>query len=203
MKKRILVFSVLFLTTLFIGHAQSDYGIKAGLNYNSNGKLWEEAGDIIDNKGKGKSGFNVGFYGKLDLGPLFLRPELVYTRTTSEYLDNTSLDFKMSRIDVPVLVGMNLIGPLDIFAGPAFQFITDKDLSNLSVDNIEDDFTVGVQIGVGLELGRLGLDLRYERGVKNNEAEFFGVDPSDYYRLDTRPEQIMFGLSYSLKNSSN
>lgn len=200
MKKRILVFSVLFLTTLFIGYAQSDYGIKAGLNYNSNGKLWEEAGDIIDNKGKGKSGFNVGFYGKLDLGPIYLSPELVYTRTTSEY-PLPYKEFKMSRIDLPVLVGMNLVGPLDVFAGPAFQFIVDNDLKSLSFDNIEDDFTVGLHIGLGLDLGRLGIDVRYERGVKNNEAEFFDVDPSDYYRLDTRPEQIMFGLSYSLKKS--
>lgn len=200
MKKRALVFSVLFLTTLFIGNAQSDYGIKAGLNYNSNGKLWDNAGEIIDNKGDGKSGFNVGFYGKLDLGPFYLRPEVVYTRTTSEYPNNSG-DFKMSRIDIPVLVGMNLLGPLDIFAGPAFQFITDKELSNLSINNIEDDFTVGLQIGLGLELGRLGLDVRYERGIKSNEANFFGVDPTDYYRLDTRPQQLMFGLSYSLKKS--
>ena len=84
MNKRIALFSIAFLTALFISNAQSHYGIKAGLSYNSNGKL-KEVGSIFEDRGKGKSGFNVGFYGKLALGPIYLRPELVYTKTTSEY----------------------------------------------------------------------------------------------------------------------
>ena len=104
MKKRVALFSIVFLAALFVSNAQNDYGIKAGLSYNSTGKLISETGDIIDSKGKGKSGFNIGFYGKLDLGPIYLRPELVFTKTTSEYELNSQLeDYKMSKFDLPVL----------------------------------------------------------------------------------------------------
>ena len=39
MRKRILSFSIVFLTTLFFVNAQSSFGIKAGLSFNSNGEL--------------------------------------------------------------------------------------------------------------------------------------------------------------------
>ncbi|MFD0762267.1 outer membrane beta-barrel protein [Lutibacter aestuarii] len=208
MKKRILVCSLAFIATVFTINAQSSFGIKGGLSYNSNGELKEYFNNIetvIDNKGKGKSGYNLGFYGKLDLGPIYLRPELVYTKTTSEYELNSGAteDYKISKLDMPVLVGFKLIGPLNVFAGPAFQYYLDNDLHGLNFKDIENEFSVGLNIGASIELGRIGLDVRYERGLSENEANFVNdniVDTS--YRLDSRPEQIIFSLSYRLSNSN-
>ena len=200
MNKRIALFSIVFLTTLFIVNAQSSFGVKAGLSYNSNGEFKDAGNDIssfIDNKGKGKSGFNVGFYGKLDLGPIYLRPELVYTKTTSEYVYNSNnIDYKVSKLDMPVLVGIKLIGPLNVFAGPAFQYYLDNDLKGLSFNEIENEFSVGLNIGASIELGRLGIDVRYERGLSTNEANW--SDAGETFTLDSRPEQIIFSLSYRL-----
>ena len=201
MRKIIIVFSVLFLTTFTVANAQSDFGIKAGLSYNSNGDFKEftsEVTNIYKNEGKGKSGFNIGFYGKLDLGPIYIRPELVYTKTTSEYILNTgnTADYKISKLDVPVLVGIKLIGPLNIFAGPAFQYYLENDLKGLNFDAIENDFSVGINIGASVEFGKLGIDVRYERGLSENEASWSNA--GDKFTLDSRPEQIIFSLSYSL-----
>ena len=201
MRKRIVLFSFAFLATFMITNAQSDFGIKAGLSYNSNGKLKDattEIGNVIDNKGSGKSGFNIGFYGKLDLGPIYLRPELVYTKTSSEYELNSGSteDYKISKIDVPVLVGIKLIGPINVFAGPAFQYYLDNDLKGLNFEDIENEFSVGINIGASVELGRLGIDVRYERGLSENEANWSNA--GETFTLDSRPEQIIFSLSYSL-----
>lgn len=202
MNKRILALSVAFIAIVFYANAQSGFGIKAGLSYNTNGELKEfvnDVGTIIDNKGNGKTGYNLGIYYKLDLGPIYLRPELVYTKTTSEYILNLeTVDYKMASLDMPVLVGIKLIGPLNIFAGPAFQYILTNDFKGLEFNNIKNDYTVGLNFGASLEIGRLGLDVRYERGFTKNEAEFAGVDPNVTYRLDSRPEQIIFSLSYQL-----
>ncbi len=198
MRKITLLFSIVCLSFVSVSFAQSDFGIKAGLSYNSNGEFVDETGTIIDNKGKGKSGFNIGFYGKLDLGPIYLRPELVYTKTTSEYkLDSGNTEnYKMSKLDIPVLVGFKVIGPLHIFAGPSFQYILDNDLKGFTFEDVENDFTVGVNIGASVELGRLGIDVRYERGLSANEARW--TNAGDIFTLDSRPEQIIFSLSYSL-----
>ncbi|MFK5959053.1 MAG: outer membrane beta-barrel protein [Lutibacter sp.] len=201
MKKKSVLFSILFISSLFAINAQSGFGIKAGLSYNSNGDLKEftsEVTEIYKNDGKGKSGFNIGFYGKLDLGPIYLRPELVYTKTTSEYILNTGSteDYKISKLDMPVLVGFKLIGPLNVFAGPAFQYYLDNDLKGLSFNTIENEFSVGLNIGASIELGRLGLDVRYERGLSKNESNWSNA--GEIFTLDSRPEQIIFSLSYRL-----
>ena len=205
MKKRVSLLLIIFSATFFVANAQSDFGIKAGLSYNSNGKLLKETGSIFEDKGKGKSGFNVGLYGKLALGPIYLRPELVYTKTTSEYqYESQTEDYKMSKLDLPVLVGLDLIGPLRVFAGPAFQYVLHNELKGLSFERIENDFTVGANIGAAIEFGRIGIDIRYERGFSKNEAEFVDKNiDNTAYRLDSRPEQIIFNLSYSLSHKKN
>jgi len=203
MNKRILVLSIALLSTVFYVNAQSGFGVKGGLSYNSNGEL-NEIGQNIKNEGKGKSGYNVGIYGKVDLGPIYLRPELVYTKTTSEYtLNSEAVDYKIARLDMPVLVGMKLIGPLSVFAGPSFQYTLENDFNDIKYADIENDFTVGFNFGAGVELGRLGLDIRYERGFNKNEATFIdnNISPNTSYRLDSRPEQIIFSLSYRLSGN--
>jgi hypothetical protein len=120
----------------------------------------------------------------------------VYTRTTSEYPSQLG-DYKISKLDLPVLVGVKLIGPLNVFIGPAFQYIIDNDLKGLSFESIENDFSVGINIGAGIQFGRFGIDIRYERGFNKNEANFVDNTIASY-RLDSRPKQIIFSLSYSL-----
>ncbi|MDO9138043.1 MAG: outer membrane beta-barrel protein [Lutibacter sp.] len=203
MNKRILVLSMALLLTAFYANAQSGFGIKGGLSYNSNGKISDDSNTFIENEGKGKSGYNVGIYGKMELGPIYLRPELVYTKTTSEYELNTggTEDYKIARLDMPVLVGLKLIGPLSIFAGPAFQYTLENDFKDIEYDRIDNDFTVGFNFGAGLELGRLGLDVRYERGFNKNESTFIENNlggSNNEYRLDSRPEQVILSLSYRL-----
>ena len=187
------------------GFAQKDsgFGVKGGFNYNQNGDLiasvGDAAADIIEGS-KGKVGYHVGVFGKIELAKIYIRPEAIYTRTTSNYdVDGTSTDFNISKIDVPVLVGINLIGPLHVFAGPAFQYQVENDLEGFSINEAEKDFTVGLHAGIGVNLGRLGLDVRYERGFSNNEAEFIGTNVTDIDgRVDSRPSQVIFGLSLKI-----
>jgi hypothetical protein len=202
MKKRTVLFAFAFLATIMFMNAQSDFGIKAGLSYNSNGDL-KEITDIYNHGGEGKSGFNIGFYGKINLGAIYVRPELVYTKTTSEYILNTgnTEDYKLSKIDAPVLVGINLIGPLNVFAGPAFQYILDNELDGIDISDVKNEFSVGVNIGASVEFGRIGIDIRYERGLSENEANW--TNAGETFTLDSRPEQIIFSLSYSLSKSKS
>lgn len=195
--------SLVCLFTFSTINAQSGYGIKVGFGYNTNGDLTEflsETESIIKDKGSGKSAFNIGFYGKLDLGPIFIRPELTYTQTTSEYELNDLVDYKISMIDAPVLVGFKVIGPLDLVIGPAFQYIIDNDLKGVSFHSLENDFTVGLNIGASIELGRFGFDVRYERGFSENEADFDVINDIPSYRLDSRPKLLIFSLSYRLSD---
>jgi len=190
---------VLISTTVFAQNG-SGFGLKAGLNYNKNGDLTQVVGDAASNIVKGadgKIGYHVGLWGKIDLNKLYIRPEVVYTKTKSSYEVGTSTnDYDISKLDVPVLLGIKIIGPLNVFAGPAFQYILKNDLKDIELADVENDFTVGLHVGAGVSLGNIGLDVRYERGFTKNEANLINVSPPS--RIDSRPSQVIFSLSIKL-----
>jgi hypothetical protein len=192
MKKTVLLAVIALMG--FTAHAQkgSGFGIKGGLNYGANGDYFESTEQAYKDP-KSNVGYHLGIFGQLG-DKIFLRPELVYTKTKSDY-DNNSLD--MSKLDLPVLVGVHLIGPLKLFAGPAFQYILDTDYDGITIGDVENDFTVGLNIGAGLSFGKFGVDLRYERGFGENEVTVVeGVFADD--RIDTRPDQLVLSVALKL-----
>src|SRR5690606_41794149 len=113
-----------------------------------------------------------------------------YTRLNSKYGNN---DYKMNKIDMPLLVGLNIIGPVHVFAGPSLQYILDTELEDVNLSDVKNDFTVGFNIGAGVNLSeQFGVDLRYERGFSENEAEIINQEGNG--RLDNRPSQLVLGL---------
>jgi hypothetical protein len=190
-------FITTFLLTGLISYAQSGsgFGLKGGLNYNGNGEFFDSAENAIRNPDK-NVGYHIGVFGKLG-NKLYVRPELVYTSTTSGYNEG---DLKLNKLDMPVLAGLKIIGPLNIFAGPSFQYILNSKFDGVTIDNIENDFTVGLNIGAGVNLGKLGIDIRYERGFSENEIDFINTNITSLTgdRVDTRPDQIILSLSLKL-----
>ncbi|MER3374720.1 MAG: outer membrane beta-barrel protein [Allomuricauda sp.] len=203
MKKTLLVAVLALIGSAAMAQSGSGFGIKAGLNYNKNGDLIGSVGDSgqdIVEGAEGKTGYHVGFWGKLDFPKIYLRPELVYTKTKSSYdVDGGSQDYDVSKLDLPVLLGIKIVGPLHLFAGPAFQYTLKNDLEGVEIDDVESDFTVGLNAGAGVNIGRLGFDVRYERGFSENEANFIGNNITDVSgRVDSRPSQVIFSVSLKL-----
>lgn len=196
MKKTLLM--LLMLASFGVmAQSNSGWGIKAGLNYNSNGRYIDDAGKIIDNP-DGNVGYHFGIFGKGNLtGNLYIKPELVYTKLKSDYDEEK---FDMSKLDLPVLVGFKVIGPLEVFIGPAFQYVLETEFDGITMDDIESNFTVGMNVGVGVSLGNIGIDLRYDRGFSDNEATYINNNIVDGFqqRVATRPEQLILGVSLKL-----
>ncbi|GMN11775.1 hypothetical protein MTsPCn9_29580 [Croceitalea sp. MTPC9] len=194
MKKTLMIMVVALFSATAFAQSGSGFGIKAGLNYNGNGDYFNSAEQAFENPDR-NAGFHVGFYGKIG-NRIYLRPELVYTSTKSGYDEG---DLKIQKLDVPVLLGAKVIGPLHVFAGPSFQYILDTKFDGITFDDIENDFSVGLNIGAGVNLGKFGVDLRYERGFSENEVNFINANIINLNgdRVDTRPDQLI--LSFSLK----
>jgi hypothetical protein len=197
MKKIILFFVLTFGISQFT-NAQVDFGIKGGINYNNNGKeSFKDATNDIADGASAKTGFHAGlwFRGNVPILGLYVRPEIVYTQVKTEFEQQSgSEDYSFKKIDVPVLIGKKFLGFANAFVGPSFQYILDDNISfgDLSSDEF-DKFSVGVQFGAGVEFGKLGLDVRWERGLSENEAKF-----TNSQRIDNRTNQIIFGISLEL-----
>jgi len=196
MKKTLLLAVCALVSMTAFSQSDSGFGLKVGLNYNSNGNYIEAFDAAVAEPDK-NVGFHAGFFGKIKMGPLFLRPELIYSLTKSNYTESS---FEMSKIDAPILLGVKIIGPVHAIVGPAFQYIVSSEFDDITIDNIDNDFSVGLHFGVGVNLGNVGIDVRYERGFNDNEARFINSNITSLpeSRLDTRPEQIILSFSFKL-----
>ena len=109
------VLFILVIVTSAIAQSGSGFGIKGGVNYNANGDYFNSISNTSDDP-TGAIGYHIGVFGKLG-DKIYLKPELMYTKTSSEY---DAGDFELQRIDAPILVGIKVLGPVSVFAGPAF-----------------------------------------------------------------------------------
>ncbi len=188
--KQLFLIAILITSTISLAQTNTKFGVKGGLNYNANGKYFESASDSYENPDR-NIGYHLGVFGKFG-DSFYFRPELVYTATKSDY---DSGEFDMKKLDAPILVGFQVLGPFSVFVGPSFQYILDSEFDNVNIDNIKNDFSVGLNFGIAVNFENFGLDLRYERGFSENEATFLGnngIIIND--RLDTRPDQLIASI---------
>ena len=205
--KKILLASFFILGAIQFSQAQIQFGVKAGVNYNSNS--FEDVSDDVLDGSKTKTGFHTGvwFRAKLPVIGLYLRPEIIYTELKNNFIYDSptevpkNLDIKFRKIDVPVLIGKKILGIGNVFAGPSFQYIlaSNFDINDLSEVSTE-SFSLGIQLGGGVELGRLGLDIRWERALSKTETVFVdnSLSINNNFSFDKRVNQVIFGISYKL-----
>lgn len=193
--KRTLIILLLMTSSAMI--AQSSFGVKGGLNYGDNGVI--EFNDISTaGDTDSKVGYHLGFYYRAVMGGFYLKPELLYTKTKTTFnYNNDEADYDVSKLDLPILVGIRVIGPVHAFAGPSLQYIMDNDFERFSIGEVENKFTVGAQFGAGIQFSGIGVDVRYERGLSENQAEFLDLNDNPG-RIDTRPDQFIVSLSLDL-----
>lgn len=179
MKKVIFVFA-LVATFATVAQAQFKAGIKGGVTtYNMKlGDFLVTNGNAADNFGlavkDAKFGYQFGFWARLGKG-LHLQPEILISTNKVEYeiTDGGETfigDESYANIDIPIMAGVKL-GPLRAQAGPVARIFlgSDDKLSNV-IANYEanhDRLKIGYQAGVGLDLWRVQLDLRYEGSLKH------------------------------------
>ena len=176
-------------------HAQSNWGLRGGLNYNSNGEFLSETSEVYKNP-KSNAGYHVGLFKKIDLLGFFLRPELVYTSTSTSYNGD---DLSMSTIDLPLNLGSGFIGPTYIFAGPSLQYVLSSEFAGVDTASSLKDITVGANIGLGISLNKINIDLRYEKGLTEKEMRFLTQKVYKEARIDTRQDQLILSLLLELK----
>ncbi len=196
MKKALLLAVFAMASITAFSQKESGFGIKGGLNYTGNGDYFKSINAAAQQPDQ-NVGYHVGLFGKINLSPFYIRPELTYSQTKSTYEDSA---LNLSKLDLPILVGLKIIGPVHIFAGPSFQYILKSEFEGININDIEKDFTLNAHFGAGVHLGKFGIDLRYERGLNENEAKFINSNITNLpeSRIDTRNSQLILSLSLTL-----
>ncbi len=132
-------------------------------------------------------GYQVGVFARLSLLGIYVQPEVLFSNSKSEIsysvlldeLDNDSREtivgeVKLNKIDIPVMFGKRFLKFFRVNAGPVFTLPLSD---NISLEGFDDAFedvqtnyknaTVGAQLGAGLDISILTIDLRYEMGLQS------------------------------------
>lgn len=179
MKKTLIVLCVMLLCVLQM-RAQSGFGIKGGLSYNSMSDIeienWESSF-------KKKTGFHAGILYKARLvGGLALQPELLYIQKGGNLeMMGKSADFKVHHIQLPVNlqlgIDLMLFRPF-IMVSPyiGYAIANGDELKGLEWDNMN-RFEYGIGLGAGLDIWKFQVTGRYCWDLgKVAEFEWNGID---------------------------
>ncbi|MHA4894748.1 porin family protein [Pedobacter sp. PWIIR3] len=194
MKKIIL--SALLICAGFAGYSQVlpsfQLGIKAGTNLS---KLSTENTLSSDNR----AGYYAGLWARIGAAGIHLQPELYLSGKNTTLKDANGLEnkVKFTSLDVPILVGTKIgaagVG-LRLNTGPVVSFILsdDQSLGQAASSAFSGNFkgqNFAWQFGAGLDVSKLGIDLRFEQGLSK-------IGENGYN--DTKLRLFTIGLAYKL-----
>lgn len=160
--------------------AQLQYGVKAGLN------MANVSGDIDDTKMK--LGFMIGGFANYGINEqLSVQPELMFAQAgcKMEILDE-DVKFSLNYLVLPVMVKYSF-GNINLQAGPQFGFLLSAESDGDDIKDNMKTMDLGLNIGAGYQMDKIGVDLRYSIGLSN---------VSDMEDTDVKNRGIQLQLSY-------
>jgi len=126
-------------------------------------------------------GYQFGLFARASLLGVYIQPEVLLSNSNSEIKYNDLSDsenpmeivgeVRLNKLEIPVLIGKRFFKVLRVNAGPIFTLLINEDITQSSdyekIESNYKDSTVGAQIGAGLDLAILTVDLRYEMGLQS------------------------------------
>lgn len=183
MKKHAILLICLTLSST-VSFAQSGLGIKGGLNLTS---ISTDAGSLTSNiteSFENRTGYAFGVWGRLG-DKLFLQPELMIATKGGEINVTPAggglpqaVDVKYTDLDVPILIGFKPLNFLRIMGGPvaSFKLAENESLRDAlssytsNVGDALENATYGYQVGVGVKVLGVELDVRHQGSLSEISA---------------------------------
>jgi hypothetical protein len=173
MKKSCLLI-VLLSCVIGINAQWFSFGVKGG--YSTILEQNQSYEDIFDISNNLQNGFHLGLYMRMGR-TLYIQPEALfnyYSCSSSANYENenifTNKKYQINTLDVPVLLGGHLVNTnmfkMRVMVGPKFSFNIGSTLAETfgdveSLTQALRDTRLGLDCGVGFDIWRITLDVRY------------------------------------------
>ncbi len=173
MKRIMLIIGAAVISTAL--GAQMSFGPKAGLShsklriddsFNTNDGIYRY--NTVD----AKTGFHAGLFARVCVAGFFVQPEVLFTSAggTVEVRSPNAVqeirELNYNKLDMPVLAGKKFLGFVRAEIGPVFSLMLSDDARNTElVSEVKQNYnssTIGYQMGVGIDISKVYIDLRYE-----------------------------------------
>jgi hypothetical protein len=172
--KKLAFLAIALLFLAISSQAQIRYGIRAGLSSTNLDKETIQSNGISVAIKDADYGFHFGLFARGKLTQrLYIQPEAVFNSSTVNFTVNDLQDGLMDKVlsetyrnlDLPLMLGYKL-GPLRLEAGPVGHvYVASKSEIEDEVSGYDkkfNNFNMGYQAGVGLDIWKILVDLRYE-----------------------------------------
>lgn len=209
MNKPLLTLTIsIFLVLSFIDLQAQDrsFGIKGGA---AGYQLTSEFGDVSATSDR-KIGVEAGIFGEFPINRLLsVQPEIVLVQKGGE--ENSQLSgassLTLNYLDVPLLLKINapVEGSLQpfVFGGPYAGYLieatssADGDGENEDLTDLLNEIHYGLKVGVGLNIGPMLLEVRYDMGLANlykEDEELEGLDAD--FEITTSGVVLSLGIRF-------
>lgn len=207
MKKLLLPITFVLFLFISINELQAQersFGIKGGTGAY---QITSEFGNISSTSDR-KIGFEAGIFGEFPINRLLsIQPEAVFVQKGGEEASQSlgSSSLTLNYVDVPLLLKIN--APVDgalqpfIFGGPYAGYLieatSDADGENEDLTDLLNEFYYGLKVGLGINIGPLQLDARYDMGIANLYKEDESLDGADSdFKITTSGFVVSLGLRF-------
>ncbi len=178
-----------------------DLGLKAGVVFNADKGAIKALNGAIEEKGKGSVGFQAGAMARIKAGGIYIQPELLYTSFKNEFEDSgTNVDVKKNRLDLPINIGKTFaMGLIQVQTGPVFSLNFEDKIDADGMDfpdaTERDEIGLGWQIGTGINIKGLNVDLRYEFGLNKNITKY-NIAGAGEFQTENRTNMLNLSVGY-------
>jgi hypothetical protein len=209
---------ILFCLVSWSASAQWGFGFRGGVSTTSvNGKSFnvlnqagvEELNLALKDANYGLHAGVVFYYQKR---AFIFQPEILFNTATAEYsLSDLGtpggrteiLEERFNTLDIPVLLGLR-VGPIHLHGGPVGHVFLSNTSDLEDIDGFQQDFeslTLGYQLGIGLDIWNLAIDVRYEGNFTEYGDQIrFG---NTAYNFDDQPARWLFSLAWIFYDDSD
>lgn len=208
MKKSIFAVIAIFCTLSL--QAQLSFGLKAGI-----GTTDVDVDAITIGQGGAEDlkfqlenanfGLHGGIFIRAQIGSFLIQPEAVFNSSSADFrvTDSRSgqmveniLREKYQHLDVPLLMGFKL-GPVRLMGGPVGHIFLQSESEIIGLEGYEqmfDKLTYGWQAGLGLDIWKINLDVRYE-GNFDKYGNHISIG-GDHYSFNKTPARILASVGF-------
>ncbi|MDX5422226.1 MAG: PorT family protein [Hymenobacteraceae bacterium] len=146
------------------------------------------------------TGYHAGAFTRLQVLGFFVQPEALLSSTGGriELFDSRNAGaahtekFTFTRLDVPLQAGYNLANLIRLQAGPVASILLSARQEGKTIDEYLNETDWGWTAGVGVDISRLTLDLRYERISRKY------TDVAQQSSLKLSNQQYLLSVGYKL-----
>ncbi len=206
---------LLIILALFIGqmtYAQVKIGLRGGLSTADitteqlrikNANDFDALGLSIVNA---NYGVHFGGFLQIKAGKFFLQPEAIFNSNSVDYKVEDLIEGQTLKniarenyqyLDIPIMAGLKF-GALRLQGGPVAHMFIDSNSELTDISGYDPQFekwTWGYQAGIGLDIWRFLLDVKYEGSFNSQYSHFnfFG----NQYQFDKTPGRFVASLGFA------